>query len=317
MSNTIIKNILNARKSATSRVPKVKAEDLSLYNECKESLNSSRIRISLRNNSPIEVSLFDYLTLECYDEDYSYVSTDLVYFGSGGAHTYYIVGLIDIEELLDDQNLTIDDVSDVSVHMYTRNGLYNLPFEIYGTDTFYLSTSISNDGEYIIPLLDIFNSDNDSTFLIAPGINFNDYDLIYAMHSNAYIVEVVRPVELLITHAPNKTTYNETEYFNPAGMVVKLKYSDNTLEVINNYTYSPTTRLFIENGQVVISYQNFHAYQNITVTETLLSLRIDEYPRTNYLVGESFDRTGLTLIGIYPNNIEREITDYLVYMIAY
>ena len=28
MSNTIIKNILNARKSATSRVPKVKAEDL-------------------------------------------------------------------------------------------------------------------------------------------------------------------------------------------------------------------------------------------------------------------------------------------------
>ena len=307
-----IENILNARKSANSRSLRVKAEDLSLYNEYKESLNSSKIKINLRNNSMIEVNLMNYLTLECYDEYDSYVSTGIVYFGIDGVNTYSILGLIDIEELLDDQNLTINDVSDVSVYIYSRRGLYNLPFEIYGIDTFYLSTYISGSGEYIIPLLDIYNSDNDSTFFITPLSLFNDYDIIYDLDSNAEIDRTFYPVELLITHAPNKTTYNETEYFNPSGMVVKLKYSDNSLQEVNDYVCTPQGRLYIENNYISVHHSGFTAYQAVTVNETLTSLRIDEYPRTNYLVGESFDRTGLKLIGVYPNNIEREITDYLV-----
>ena len=52
MSNTIIKNILSARKSATSRVPKVKAEDLSLYNRygLHQSQNK-RVQLKHKNNS--------------------------------------------------------------------------------------------------------------------------------------------------------------------------------------------------------------------------------------------------------------------------
>ena len=310
MPNTRINSILNTRTINRTNSSKLKEADISLYNNYKESFNSGKIKINLRNsNNIIEINLMNYLTLECYDENDTFISTGIVYFGCGGTNTYSILGLIDMDSLFQDYNLSINDIIDITLIMYSRRGLQDEAFEIYGIDSFYYSTSMNVD-EYIIPLFDIYNTDNDFTFFITPLSSFNDYDIIYDLDSNVYIERSVYPVELLIITPPTKLTYNETEYFNPSGMIIKLKYSNNTLEVINNYTYYPTTRLFIGNNQVTISYQNLYAYQAITVNETLINLRIDEYPRLNYLVGEVFDTTSLVLTGIYPNSFERRILDY-------
>ena len=61
MSNTRIGNILNARKSANSRSLRVKAEDLSLYNEYKESLNSSNKHTNKQKIRAISQLIVSYL----------------------------------------------------------------------------------------------------------------------------------------------------------------------------------------------------------------------------------------------------------------
>lgn len=70
--------------------------------------------------------------------------------------------------------------------------------------------------------------------------------------------------------APTKTTYDEGQSFDPAGMVLTATYDTGaghtwTEDVTTGYTYSPTTALTTENTSVTISYGGQSANQTITV----------------------------------------------------
>ena len=57
-----------------------------------------------------------------------------------------------------------------------------------------------------------------------------------------------------ITSQPSKSVYTEGETFSTAGMVVTVKYTDNTTENVTNYTYAPTGALTLGTDKIVISY---------------------------------------------------------------
>ena len=120
--------------------------------------------------------------------------------------------------------------------LYSRRGLSSGYFHIYGIDSYYLQSSITSSGEYVIPLLDIYDSDADTTFFIDPDSSFTDFDIIYDFES---IVEVdsPTPISIFIHTPPTKTTYYEGEIFDRSGMVVKATFTGNITRTITNYTY--------------------------------------------------------------------------------
>lgn len=73
-----------------------------------------------------------------------------------------------------------------------------------------------------------------------------------------------------ITKAPNKLNYKEGEKFDPAGLVVTARYSDNTSKEVKNYTYSPNAALKLENKTITVTYEENgvkkSATQSIVVT---------------------------------------------------
>ena len=77
--------------------------------------------------------------------------------------------------------------------------------------------------------------------------------------------------DIEITTQPTKITYTAGEQFSADGMVVTAKYSDNSNEVVTDYTITPAEALTKDNNKVTVSYTKGDvtktATQNITVTE--------------------------------------------------
>lgn len=57
-----------------------------------------------------------------------------------------------------------------------------------------------------------------------------------------------------ITKGPDKIAYTEGEKFDPTGMVVTAKYSDETSKVVTDYTYSPEGELGKDDTKITVSY---------------------------------------------------------------
>lgn len=74
---------------------------------------------------------------------------------------------------------------------------------------------------------------------------------------------------IVITKAPNKTTYTEGEKFSTAGMVVAAKYTDNTQTNITNYTYSPNGELKTSDKTITISYSEGGVTKTVTQNITV------------------------------------------------
>lgn len=97
---------------------------------------------------------------------------------------------------------------------------------------------------------------------------------------------------LVITKAPNKTTYEAFEYFNPDGMVVTAVYNDGSMINISNYQYDTTT-LLTSTTSINISYGGKVVGQPIVVCKkTLLFSNVvdhfvyDGNPKTiTYVIG--------------------------------
>ncbi len=75
------------------------------------------------------------------------------------------------------------------------------------------------------------------------------------------------PVELTLISPPDKTAYQENEFFDPAGMSVGLRYSDGTVTEVTGYTYLPDRALAPEDEEIVIYYQGFSVTVPVTVEE--------------------------------------------------
>lgn len=144
----------------------------------------------------------------------------------------------------------------------------------------------------------------------------NGDSTIKAFTTNTLIDESLQSIE--ITQNPTKTTYREREDFDKTGMVVTAKYNSkiNPTEEIDSskYTILEGEDLKMGTTSVTVSYEGKTATVPIQVTENLLTeMEITTPPtKTNYVVGQSFDKTGMKISGKYESGITREITDYTI-----
>ena len=156
-------------------------------------------------------------------------------------------------------------------------------------------------------------------------IQYTEGDITKTATQNIVVTKEEEPapvvlVEISIETAPNKTVYTEGENFDPAGMKIIAKYSDNSTKEITNYTILDGENLQEGTTSVTIQYIEGDitktATQNITVEKEEIKLQeifIEEEPdKTTYKEGENFDPTGMKVIARYSNGDYKEITDYTI-----
>ena len=74
---------------------------------------------------------------------------------------------------------------------------------------------------------------------------------------------------ITITKAPNKTSYKVGEKFDKTGMEVTANYSDNSKNVITNYTYSPDGALSENDKNITITYTESGVTKTVTQAITI------------------------------------------------
>jgi len=127
-------------------------------------------------------------------------------------------------------------------------------------------------------------------------------------------VEKNSVVDLKITTPPTTTIYKEGYDFDKTGMVVTAYYKDKTNKEVKDYTVEDGTNLKATQTSVTISYGGKTVIQTITVNENpLVEIKIANPPtKTKYVVGQSFDKTGMKIIAKYEDGLEKEITNYTI-----
>lgn len=126
---------------------------------------------------------------------------------------------------------------------------------------------------------------------------------------------------IAVTTAPDKTTYEAGEDFDPAGMVVTAHYvdaddSEHTKDVVianSDLTFDPATNLEAGTTSVTISYGGKETTQEITVTAPkvwdLQSIAVSTAPdKTTYTEGDFFDPAGLVVTATFENHNDTEET---------
>ncbi|MCM1149307.1 MAG: S-layer homology domain-containing protein [Butyricicoccus sp.] len=106
-----------------------------------------------------------------------------------------------------------------------------------------------------------------------PDVNARNNDYTLDFYTN-------RVKSLEITTPPQKVSYSMAEKFDPAEMVVKAVYSDETEAVVpaGAYTVSPTGGLLISDKAVTVSYKGQTVTQPITVAKDLTGEGTAESP---------------------------------------
>lgn len=112
---------------------------------------------------------------------------------------------------------------------------------------------------------------------------------------------------LEIAQPPQRTLYYLGDSFNPNGMVVYARYSDNSKVRLMTNEYTTTLDTTTPGSkQVVISYKGHQANSNVTVKQKeLTGIKVTQYPRTTYQIGEELDTSGLMVSKLY-DNLDRE-----------
>ena len=98
---------------------------------------------------------------------------------------------------------------------------------------------------------------------------------------------------IAITKQPNKLTYVEGEVFDKTGMEVTATYSDNTTQVITNYTVDKTEALKLTDTTITIAYQGKTATVTITVQKRI-DITVNEL-KTYRMEAENLDFSKATL----------------------
>jgi len=132
---------------------------------------------------------------------------------------------------------------------------------------------------------------------------------------------------IAVTTAPDKTTYEAGENFDPTGMVVTAHYvdaddSEHTKDVVianSDLTFDPATNLEAGTTSVTISYGGKETTQEITVTAPkvwdLQSIAVTTAPgKTTYTEGDFFDPDGLVVTATFEergntSNTKEEVVE--------
>ena len=117
-----------------------------------------------------------------------------------------------------------------------------------------------------------------------------------------------------ITKAPDKVNYVVGEKFDPTGMEVSAVREDSTTTVLKaeEYTYAPSGALTVADKVITITYtageKTFTAERKITVSNPVKSVEIKSMPtKTQYVLGEHFDPTGMKITVTYTDDTTAEI----------
>ena len=156
-----------------------------------------------------------------------------------------------------------------------------------------------------IEIMAIFS--NNSSMVLTGGFTYSpevlsikdsSVTITYQGLTTKYSVTVLEPVitKIEITTPPSKTTYFKDDLIDLTGMVVTGTYTDGTTENITSQcAYTPTGALTMNDTAITVRYNGFTTSTPITVTNFApVSISIESLPeKTQYLVGDSLDLTGL------------------------
>ncbi|MCH5153701.1 MAG: InlB B-repeat-containing protein [Clostridiales bacterium] len=119
-----------------------------------------------------------------------------------------------------------------------------------------------------------------------------------------------------ITKEPTKKNYIEGENLNLDGIEVTAYYTDDTDEIIDIEDCNVTGYNSHTTGKqtVTVEYQGETDTFEVEVqAATLIGIEVTHMPtRTEYEVGDEFDRTGMIVTAKYENNISIPVTEYTV-----
>ncbi len=122
-----------------------------------------------------------------------------------------------------------------------------------------------------------------------------------------------RLVDLTIESLPDKISYIQGQNIDTTGLVVKATYDDGTTEYITDYVLSYDNTVVGEQA-VEVSCGDVTASFTVSFLEgTLVSIAVTKMPdKTTYIVGESFDNTGMVVTATYDNGLTADVTDYTI-----
>lgn len=127
-------------------------------------------------------------------------------------------------------------------------------------------------------------------------------------------VEKNSVTELKITTPPTKTEYKEGQNFDKTGMVIEATRKNGNKEIVTDYTIENGNNLKVDQTKVTIFYDGKTVEQEVTVIPNpLIEIKVDKAPnKTNYVVGQNFDKTGMVITGVYQDKTTVEILDYTI-----
>ena len=153
------------------------------------------------------------------------------------------------------------------------------------------------------------------TIKISSGLSSVDFAITDSVYNQQHSVSIpitmkTYPVELILSSAPQTTTYYEGDIFDPTGLVISQKMSDGTLINITDQLSFNTNPLSISDDKISINYNGLKLSIPITVKkDTISRLAITSPPaKTSYLVGESFDSAGLGVCAIWDSGKTTDVT---------
>ena len=127
------------------------------------------------------------------------------------------------------------------------------------------------------------------------------------------------PIQIVVTTPPIKTSYYVGDTLDLTGIVVKLEASNGAMfDVTNQCTFAPAngTVLTASDTSIAITYHwykdniDFSATQPITITSVSpVSIAVTTPPtKTEYVVGDTLDLTGIAVTVTYNNGTTSDVT---------
>ena len=149
-------------------------------------------------------------------------------------------------------------------------------------------------------------------------ISYTEGDVTKTISIKISVTEVPEPVELLniaVTQQPNKVDYYVGEHFDPTGMEVTAYYDDGSEKIVTDYQYTPQGALSLIDKNITIGYEDKATTLPITVTQGSSKYQtgieiVTPPTKTEYKVGEYFDKTGMVVKSTYNDGTGETITNY-------
>ncbi|MCD8214808.1 MAG: bacterial Ig-like domain-containing protein [Clostridiales bacterium] len=157
---------------------------------------------------------------------------------------------------------------------------------------------------------------NEYSFTSDPLTTADFYVTVTAGSASAFVpVRVINKTitGITVTEYPDKVSYISGQSFDASGMTVVAEYNDGSTAIISDYTVSPET-VTSDTTEIVISKDGYSDTVKISVSDiALTSIAVTTSPsKISYYAGQTFDSSGMTVIGYYNDGSSEEITDYTI-----